>query len=38
MGFEVIGLFLASVVMGILAFYMLKFVIDVIRGKYRSEK
>ena len=38
MGFEVIGLFLAGVAMGTLAFYMLKFIIDVIRGKYRTEK
>ena len=38
MGFGVIGLFLAGVAMGTLAFYMLKFVIDVIRGKYQSEK
>lgn len=38
MGFEVIGLFLASVAMGALSFYMIKFVIDVIRGKYRTQK
>jgi len=38
MGFEVIGLFLAGVAMGTLGFYMLRFIIDVIRGKYRTEK
>ena len=38
MGFEAIGLFLAGVAMGTLAFYMIKFVIDVIRGKYRTEE
>ena len=38
MGFEVIGLFFASAAMGTLAFYMVKFVIDVILGKYRTEE
>ena len=38
MGFEAIGLFLAGVAMSTLAFYMVKFVIDVIRGKYRTEE
>ena len=38
MGFEVIGMLLAGTAMGALSFYMLKFVVDVIRGKYRTEE
>ena len=38
MGFEVIGMILAGAAMGSLAFYMIKFVIDVLLGKYRTEK
>ena len=38
MGFEVIGMVLAGAAMASLSFYMVKFVVDVIRGKYRSEK
>lgn len=38
MGFEVIGMVLAGVAMAALSFYMIQFVVDVIRGKYRTEK
>jgi hypothetical protein len=38
MGFEVIGMVLAGASMAALAFYMLQFIVDVIRGKYQSEK
>ena len=38
MGFEVIGMLLAGAAMASLSFYMIQFVVDVIRGKYRSEK
>jgi len=38
MGFEVIGMLLAGAAMASLSFYMVKFVIDVIRGKYRTEE
>ena len=38
MGFEVIGMVLAGAAMASLSFYMVKFVVDAIRGKYRSEK
>jgi hypothetical protein len=38
MGFEVIGMVLAGAAMAPLSFYMVQFAVDVIRGKYRSEK
>ena len=38
MGFEVIGMLLAGAAMASLSFYMLQFAVDVIRGKYRTEK
>ena len=38
MGFEVFGIPLAAVAMGALAFYMIKFVVDVILGKYRTKE
>ena len=37
MGYEVIGMVLAAAAMGALVFYMVKFVIDVLLGKYRTE-
>jgi len=36
MGFEVIGMILAGGAMACLAFYMLQFIVDVIRGKFRT--
>lgn len=38
MGYEIFGILLAGAAMGALAFYMVMFVVDVIRGKYRTEK
>lgn len=38
MGFEVIGMLLAGAAMASLAFYMLQFIVDVIRGKYRTKE
>ena len=37
MGFEVIGMLLAGASLASLSFYMLQFIVDVIRGKYRTE-
>ena len=37
MGYEVIGMVFAGSVMVALVFYMIKFVIDVLLGKYRTE-
>ena len=34
MGFEVVGMLIAGAAMASLAFYMVMFVVDVIRGKY----
>lgn len=36
MGFDSIGMILAGAAMASLAFYMLQFIVDVIRGKYRG--
>ena len=36
MGFEVFGMLVAGAAMASLAFYMVKFVIDVALGKYRT--
>ena len=36
MGFEVFGMLVAGAAMGSLAFYMVKFVIEVAMGKYRT--
>lgn len=36
MGFEVFGMLIAGAAMASLAFYMVKFVIEVIQGKYRG--
>ena len=38
MGFEVIGMLLAGAAMASLSFYMIQFVVDVIRGKYRTQE
>ena len=37
MGFEVIGMLLAGAAMASLSFYMVQFIVDVLRGKYRTE-
>ena len=36
MGFEYFGMLVAGSAMGALAFYMVKFVVEVIQGKYRT--
>ena len=36
MGFEIIGMLIAGAAMASLAFYMVMFIVDVIRGKYRG--
>ena len=36
MGFEIIGMLLAGASMALLTFYMVMFIVDVIRGKYRG--
>ena len=36
MGFEVFGMLVAGSAMGALTFYMVKFVVEVIQGKYRT--
>ena len=36
MGFEYFGMLVAGSAMGALVFYMIKFVIEVIQGKYRT--
>jgi hypothetical protein len=36
MGFEVFGMLVAGSAMGALVFYMIKFVVEVVMGKYRT--
>jgi len=38
MGFEVFGMLVAGAAMASLAFYIVKFVIEVAMGKYKTEK